>query len=224
MIARTQEGKTMGVDVTQVLWSAQKRPVARRGLASIVAVAASAATMAAPAVAAAPTLKQYLVRGNEAPGFHVSGRIYKTSNISAYLQGVPKSQKKKDAAKLRAGGFKVFVFERLEGPHASGASGVTEMGSPRAARELQRLQINRTHSQGRGTYKRLTVSGVPGAVGYDFTCTAGKSCPSSDTNIYWVQGRCVIFVGDIRSSRTPLSGPVLAAVRAVHKRTHGTCP
>jgi hypothetical protein len=224
-MARTQEAKPMGVAVTQVLCRARKRPAARRGLAGIVAVATSAATMAAPALAAAPTLKQYLVRGNEETGFHVSGRIHETSKISAYLQGVPKNQKKKDAAKLRAGGFKASVFEQLDGPdHANGGSAVTEMGSPRAARELQRFQVNQIRNQGSGTYKRLTVPGVPGAVGYDFTCNAGNGCPSSDTNIYWVQGRCLIFVGDIRSSSTPLSGPVLEAVRAVHKRTHGTCP
>lgn len=179
--------------------------------------------LSATALAATGGLTRFLVRSGEMPGFVVAQR--RTGmNLSTYLKGDPNA--KADAKRLKSAGFVTAAEEALSGPkNAQGGSAVIQVRSGSAARVLAATDVAKARQQGAGTYTALTVPGVPGARGYAFTGSAKNGgARNRDTNVYWVQGRCELFVADLRPGTGALASPVIAAVKAVHRRTGNACP
>lgn len=187
-----------------------------------VALLATAA-LAATVLAANGTLTRSLVRAGEEPGFTIAKRQTHLS-LKEYLRGDPHARA--DAKRLKAAGFQTAAFELLKGAHkAQAGSAVVEFKTSAGARKLTASQLAAVHKQGAGTYTTIKVPGVPRASGYAFTASARNGgAKFRDANVYWVQGRCSLFVGDLRPGSGALAMPVIAAVKAVHRRTGGTCP
>ena len=102
----------------------------------------------------------------------------------------------------------------------TGASGVMVLGSAAAAeakvRELLRAPVGNGYSA-----EAFAVPGVPGAKGLL------QDSPDNGDNagVVWVQGRCVLIIGDYAVSGTAQTTPLVSAAQAVYGRTRGlTCP
>lgn len=193
----------------------------RMGLVSGVVLACSLA----PAVSAATRLDRFLVRPGEESGFAPQGapQVFRTARV--WVAGEPRRRRKTDSARLRREGF-VRAVSRLmaytRAPNNGGAlSWVVELGSSRAAKAEQRVQLRQTiAAQGRVKIARYTVPGVPGAKG--FTATVSGQ-PGGASNTLFTEGRCLLLVGDAIPGGD-IAAPVKAAVRAISHRTGGRCP
>lgn len=145
-------------------------------------------------------------------------------NLNMYLKGDP--NRKADAKRLRSVGFVTAAEESLTGAkNAQAGSAVVEVKAGSAARALVAVDVAKVRQQGAGTYTAITVPGVPSARGYAFTGSAKNGgARNRDANVYWVQGRCELFAGDLRPGTGALAAPVIAAVKAIDRRTGGACP
>jgi hypothetical protein len=161
-----------------------------------------------------------LAQPRELRGLAIRGRAVQSDSLGRFVAGNPDPASL--ARRLRAWGFESWASERLRGPRGEQAvSSVVELRSARAARMFTRYSIWQLRHQGRGSYRALRVAGVPGAGGYAFTLPRAAG---GDVNLYWVQGRCQLLVGASRSGAPPPQAPLLAAVRAIHRRTGWRCP
>jgi parallel beta helix pectate lyase-like protein len=172
---------------------------------------------------AAPfVLTQMLMRSHEVTGFAVHGRPHVRRTIRAFLRGSGDHAKRpqKRSKQLKASGFIKAADEQLRGPHgAHGFSVVVQLKSPAGARHAARylFQTFGVHARnGRPTLFR--VSGVPSARGAIF----GSRRKGGVASAYWVSGRCVLGAS-ISRRRGPLSGPVIAGVTSLDRRTAGKC-
>lgn len=201
------------------------QPSPHRGrIRRLTLVSAAALALCAPVAAIAGTgsLNAYLVAKGDMPGFtpaHV-----KTDKTALQFLAADKN-KKADAKTLEAAGFVTALEETLTTKGGQGDSDVIEMKDASGAQALERQAVSRDHDLGAGTYKKVKVPGVSSASGYAFTAkkkTHGVKRRSTD--IYWLEGRCVLFAGASLPGTKSLTKPVIAAVQAVAKRTHHTCP
>ncbi len=177
------------------------------------------------ALAASGGLTRFLVQKTDAPGFLVTGQPLSTKSVHKFLTGDATANA--DAKRLRKFGFVGAAKEQLKGngSNALGTSVVIETKSAKDARALAAALIKLARQFGPGTYTRIKVRGVPSAGGYTYSAGGVQAGPKKRyANVYWVQGRCVLFAGDFRPGTGPLAVPVRAAVKAVHRRTGGHCP
>ncbi len=191
--------------------------------AGLCAGALATVALIATALAATGGLTRFLVRRGEEPGFTIAKR-QTHMGLKEYLQGDPHF--KADAKRLKSAGFQTAAFEQLKGANrAQAGSAVVEFTTPAGARKLTAYAHASVRNQGAGTYTAIKVPRVTSAVGYAFTGSAKNGgAQNRDANVYWVQGRCSLFVGDVRPGSGALAAPVIAAVKVVHRRTGGMCP
>ena len=182
--------------------------------------ASSAAVFSvASAVASAGSgdLSRFLVRRGEAPGF-TPGKVVATSSLSEFVTGEPQKEMAADTKRYASEGFVGGAREPLTG--ARGAVGVSDVtafatigGAKREKAHLLDVPI---------ATERLTVPGLPGARGFTHHDKKQKVTVS---NIVWIQGRCVLVVGDLIPSATANTAPaVIAGAKAVHRRAGAACP
>jgi hypothetical protein len=129
--------------------------------------------------------------------------------------GEPPPQATVDSKRYEAEGFVAAAFEHTS-PNGGGdgISNVVEFATSTGARHEMTYQM-----QPRGGATPFTVAGIPGAGG-----TKGKDPGGSYADLVWVQGRCLLLVGEAVPNSTAPTRPLSAAANAVYRRTRGTCP
>ena len=160
-------------------------------------------------------LTAYVVHGSQETGFSTQGAPTVTRSLDSYLSNDPTASS--DRERLKSEGFTQFATVGTGGPNAEqGGSFALELGSTSAAVHEQPLLLaSAMQNQGGEKVVRFTVPDVPGSTGIH----AAGAQPSS--NVYWHEGKCVLWVGDTASS-----GPVIAAAQAIWATTHrrkGAC-
>ncbi len=160
-------------------------------------------------------LTAYLVHRGQETGFHTQGAPTVKKSLQSYMASDYGSGS--DPTRLQAQGFKRFATVGTAGPGGEqGGSFALEVGSPSAAAQEQATSLAYARqNQGGAKLVPFTVPGVPGATGVH---AAGSTATS---NVYWHEGRCVLWVGD-----TDSDGPVIAAAQAIYGSTHarnGAC-
>ena len=172
----------------------------------------------------APDLDRFLMRQSEEPGFRPGalpgaeprsgGTI---TGVNAYVKDMrlPPS----DARRLRSEGFVSYAFEPIRGPRDT--AGITNVALFATAEGAKRNLAHETSGDVIRSFgpvanlRRFSVPGIPGARGW----TASEPQVG---NVYWVQGRCVLVLGN--QGPGPLTGPLATGAQAIYERTNGKCP
>ena len=101
-----------------------------------------------------------------------------------------------------------------------GASGVIVLGSVAGAEAKLRALLRAPVGSGYSA-RAFAVPGVPGAKGL----LEDSPDDGDNAGVVWIQGRCVLLVGDLAVSGTAQTTPLVSAAQAVYKRTRGlSCP
>lgn len=182
-----------------------------------------AAFLSVPAAFAATPLDRFLARAGEEIGFVPHGQPQTFSTARAWVAVEPPLQAKRDAARLRREGFVLGVFQEMtdtRNPNdGRGSSSVLELGSSKAAGAEQRAEIREAiAAAGQASINRYTIPGIPGSRGFTATL-AGRGA----SNAFFTEGRCLLIVSDSVPVGN-VAGPVKAAVKAILRRTGGSCP
>jgi hypothetical protein len=111
--------------------------------------------------------------------------------------------------------------EALNGSEGlQGASGVLVLSSVKAARAKAQSLLSTGAGDGYSS-SEFPVPGVPGAAGL----VQDSPDNGDQAAAFWIQGRCVVIVGDLAVSGTATSSPLVSAAQAVYKRTKALkCP
>ena len=186
------------------------------------------------ALATQPLTAFVALRGEET-GFSPQGRpaVYsKLHNLLVDGFSDTPAQLKVDAPRLRRERFVAGVVEHTSYSAApsrgAGASDVLEFGSATGARReqaavVQQLVVSQrapVSGQPKLVTRRFTVPGVPSAEGITGTPTG---LPGGQANVFFIEGRCMLFVGDSLASGS-ITQPVTMAVESIYRRTRGRCP
>ena len=161
---------------------------------------------------------RFLMRDGEQPGFRrIESVLTEDAETFAEKAGLTKAE----LSAMRSAGMGRATFQPTEGPITVGVTSVTLFGSAKgAARWLaleQRADYIRRHMPGGGKVRHFDVPGIPGARGW----TASKGNHSVG-NVYWVQGRCLMILGN--EGPGPLARPLSTGAKAIYQRTKGRCP
>jgi hypothetical protein len=168
-------------------------------------------------------LERFLLARGEEPGYEPSGPVEKLSSAEEFAARGPRPQA--EARRLRDEGFVSFVRRPLEGKEGPGVTSLLLFTSAAGARREAAAERRNLDVDFRGwTLKRFDVSGVPGAFGWTATNRDASDAPPGERvgNIVWVEGRCVMTLGNAGASSFVAS--LTAGVRAVHRRVAGRCP
>ena len=126
-----------------------------------------------------------------------------------------------------------FVIELIQNESGLGAgkrlaaSAFSRLRSHAAAEAYARFTFSESDQPGpvHGTaastrFVRFAVPGVAGAQG---VAEIARYTTSSDANVQWVEGSCLLQLTDVAPSSTPLARPLIKAAQAVSRRTRGSC-
>ena len=184
-----------------------------------VAIGVQSASIGLPtaeASAVSRDLARYLVRADEEPGFRPTVRRPVVSSAKAWVRGMPAAVAAATIKRYAVEGFVAATGERMKG--ADGAEGidlVNEFKSHAGAMREMTWLIHWAHPT-----RRFAVNGVPSAAG-----TIQVLASTSAANVYWVQGRCTLGIGDyLPHSVHPLTSPLIKAAQTLYRRTGGSCP
>ncbi len=169
-------------------------------------------------------LDRFLMREGEEPGFRPDAQPGASPRSRETITGVKAFVKSDDltpvdARRLRREGFISIVFQPIRGPQTAGVSNVAVFATAEGAQndmahEL-RTGVIRSFLPDDAKIGRFDVPGIPGARGF----TASEPRVG---NVFWVQGRCVLVLGNQGSGQ--LDGPLSKGARAIYERTNGECP
>jgi hypothetical protein len=161
---------------------------------------------------------RFLMRDGEQPGFRRVESVV-TEDAETYAENARLT--KAELGRMRNAGMGLATYQATEGPDSRGVTSVTLFASAQDARQWlaqeQREEYIRRLMPGAGKLRRFTVPGIPGARGW----TASKGAHVVG-NIYWVQGRCLMILGN--ESTGTFDGPLATGAHAVYQRTKGNCP
>lgn len=171
---------------------------------------------------AATRLSRFLLQANEEPGFSPKGEP-ETVPIETFMKEVGPAE----AKLLRENGLKSFVVVHLEGDGGgAGLSNVHEFATEEGARRHLAYLLGAIDQQFEGaTIQRFDIPEVPNAGGF----LALKPAEFDVGNVNWVQGRCLLVLGNAGSGRhdglpTSFIEPLSTGVKAIYERTKGQCP
>lgn len=157
-------------------------------------------------------LTAYVVHGSQETGFKPQGAPTITKSLTAYESTGPATG---SAGLLKSEGFTAIVNQGTAGSNGKeGGSFALELGSASAAaHEQPHILASVRQDQSGAKLVRFTVPGIPGSVGLH---AVAPTASQSTSNVYWHEGRCVIWVGDFGST-----APVIAAAKAIWRTTRG---
>lgn len=167
-------------------------------------------------------LTAFVVRGDDLTGINVSKwqhGVFRSARSWVATSGLSASANAAWVRQLTREGFREGVTEGTNGSSApGGGSAVTVFGSAASAAHDQWSSLHGSSIGGApaSAWTRFTASGIPGASGITISNGEGGT-----GNVYFVQGRCEIFVGDEVVAGTDPVPPLLHAVHAIWARTHG---
>jgi hypothetical protein len=173
-----------------------------------------------------------LVRSGDMPGF-VGSRGEKITNLPAAFAAsgpnvVARRRRRQDVAALRDEGFVVGGTKRVIGTHgkreAIGISIGIVFESARGALGYRARYLRRLRKPLPGISIELrSVPGIPdGRVDLERLKAAEKGGRGGAVNLVFASGRCAVVIADAAEHKL-LLGPVLAAARAVYRRTLAAC-
>ena len=191
--------------------------VALAGGALMASGCGESAPKAAKATARAD-ITRFLMRDGEQPGFRRVESVV-TEDAETYAENARLT--KAELGRMRSTGMGPATYQPTEGPDTRGVTSVTLFASAQGAvrwlaQEQREDYIRRLLPRG-GKLRRFTVPGIPGARGW----TASKGTHIVG-NIFWVQGRCLMILGNESSSS--FDGPLATGAHAIYRRTKGQCP
>jgi hypothetical protein len=160
-----------------------------------------------------------LVRGEE-PGYQPSGSVTTISDVTEYAAGDELTQT--DVPRLREEGFDRLLYRPLEGTDRVGITSLVLFSSAAGAQRDSATDRRNLVRNFRGwTVKRFDVPGVSSAFGWTATRPGNRV-----GNVRWVEGRCVITIGNAMHNARASSfvGPLAAGAQAMHRRIAGQCP
>lgn len=157
------------------------------------------------------SINAYTVRGDEEPGYPAqSPTDYKSvSALQIGIGGFTAS----DLRGMRAEGFRAAAVEQT-GSSQAGLSFVIELGSTASAQRELLTQVGQD-LRGRHAVQFSDVA-LQGAVGIAYPRKSGGA-----GNVLFVEGRCMILVGDEDNGSSAFHQPAIAGANAIWKRTHG---
>jgi len=154
-------------------------------------------------------LSAYLVRAHEETGMQRTGPATADRTPAQWTSdGVPDAAA--ENARLAKEGFREVISVGT----GDGVSWAMQLGSASAAAREEAAELTEFASvpQAPANTTRFTISGIPSADGWVF--------PYADANVLFIEGRCLMLVGDdLTTSDNKL--PVVAAAHAIWTRTHG---
>jgi hypothetical protein len=222
-----------GTEMRRVRWLAMALTVTAIGLAACGGDDGDETTAPEAANAGprpdAVDLSGYLMRDDEEPGFRAEAAPGATPSSPDSITGVEAFVTEMhltpaDERRLRREGFVSFTAQPIRGPGAAGISNIALYETAKGARRSLAHELRPAVVREPGPVENLRyfrVSGVPGARGWTAS-RPGEPASRAVGNIYWVQGRCVLVLGN--QGRRPLVGPLSTGARAIFERTNRQCP
>lgn len=172
------------------------------------------------------SLAPYIVREGEEAGFSAIGAPTFISSAAAWTAGDPTAAA--DAKRLRGEGFRGGLTENTAGVNgAAGVSWVIELASPAAAKSEEQAQLKEDIATQRPSpVTRFTIKQLPTSAGFTSRgnsrteVNAGETPVAEvDANVLFVEGSCVLLVGDQTGSRINPSPPVIGGALRIYGRT-----
>jgi hypothetical protein len=162
-------------------------------------------------------ISAYVVRDNEETGFHPAGRPQVAHTVAADEAGNPNAAD--DEKRLTSEGFiQGVTVNTSSADGGQGGSSVTELHSPAVASREQHASVQEAAlEQGGATVSHFAVAGIPGSTGIVAPAPPGGQ---STANLYFREGRCAMWVGDL-TSKPNYRAAVTAAAVAIYARTNG---
>lgn len=182
---------------------------------------------------AAASLAPYVVRAGEEAGFSAIGAPTFTGSAGAWTAGDPAAAA--DAKRLRREGFRGGLTEYTAGVNdAAGVSWVIELASPSAAKSEEQSQLKEAiAAESPSPVKRFTIKQLPTSAGFTSRGNSKTEVNPSETaaaevdaNVLFVEGSCVLLVGDQTGSAIDPSPPVIGGALEIYGRTarsRGVC-
>jgi hypothetical protein len=163
------------------------------------------------------SISAYVVRGNEETGFHPAGRPQVAHTVAAEEAGNPNAAD--DEKRLTSEGFiQGVTVNTSSADGGQGGSSVSELHSPALTSREQHASVQEAGlEQGGGTVSHFAVAGIPGSTGIVAAAPPGGQ---STANLYFREGRCAMWVGDL-TSKPNYRAVVTAAAVAIYARTLG---
>jgi hypothetical protein len=157
------------------------------------------------------SLAPYVVRAGEETGYSPSGAPTFTTSAASWTKGNPKAAA--DAKRLRGEGFRGALAQQTAGPNGTGGvSSVIVLASPAAAASEEQAEFKEDVAEN-SPVTRFTIKQLPTSEGF-----AGKSTGRAFGNVLFVEGACVLRVGDATNGANP-DPPVIAGAIKVYGRT-----
>jgi hypothetical protein len=170
-------------------------------------------------------LEKFLLKDGEEPGFERGAQSDARPSALQTLTGVDAFATEmrlspQDKARLQSEGFISFTVAPIRGVgnDSAGLTNVALYATAAGAAKSLAHDLKPDVIQEGGPLQGLRffdVPGVPGARGWSAT-------EPPVANVAWVEGRCYLVLGNQGSGS--LSGPLTAAVQAMHARIAGHCP
>jgi len=184
--------------------------------ASIVALGAMAvglgggSAVAGQSVSSA-SLAPYVVRAGEETGYSPNGAPTFTRSAASWTTGNVKAAV--DAKRLRGEGFRAALTEHTTGSDGTGGvSFVIVLASPAAAASEEQAEVKEDVAES-SPVTRFTIKQLPTSEGW-----AGKETSRAFGNVLFVEGSCVLLVGDATDGANP-QPPIIAGALKVYGRT-----
>jgi hypothetical protein len=167
-------------------------------------------------------LDQFLMRNDEEPGFRRVEQPRTLTGVEAFVNDLAYTQD--DAQRLRSEGFISFTMQPIRGPRTAGVTNVTLYetgeGAQRSLAHESRPDVIRKLDPVEDL-RFFSVPRIPGARGWTASLP-GQPASHDVGNLYWVQGRCMLVLGN--QGPGPFAGPLSTGARAIYERTNGQCP
>jgi len=179
-------------------------------LAVMLAGLGGASAVAGQRVSSA-SLAPYVVRAGEETGYSPSGAPTFTRSAASWTTGNPKAAA--DAKRLRGEGFRAALTQQTTGPNGTGGvSFVIELASPAAAASEEQAEVKEDIAEN-SPVTRFTIKQLPTSEGW-----TGKDTSGAFGNVMFVEGSCVLLVGDETDGANP-HPPLIAGALKVYGRT-----
>lgn len=161
------------------------------------------------------TLAPYLVRSGEETGFSLSGAPTLFSSAASW--GAGDADAKAEATRLQSEGFRAVLLQNTSTTAGrAGVSWVLLLKSPAAALSEEQSQLNADIAEN-SPATRFTSAQVPTSEGY-----TAQGTGFAVANLLFVEGRCVLLVGDQGNAGTNSSPPVIAGALKIYDRTNSS--
>ena len=157
------------------------------------------------------SLARYVVRAGEETGYSPSGAPTFTRSAASWATGNPNAAA--DAKRLRGEGFRAALTQHTTGSNSTGGvSFVIALASSAGAAAEERAQLKEDLAEN-SPVTRFTIKQLPTSEGF-----AAKGTNIRVANVLFVEGSCVLLVGDETDGANPRP-PVIAGALKVYGRT-----